>query len=260
MRNVAGIYLITVRRPDGAPLYYVGQSHGMARRVRDHMSALRRGKHVNPYMQSAYAKYGEIAFYSFELEECEPDGLDAVEQWWLDEMVGHGRVLNLGLAATSGMRGRRHTDATRAVMSAKKAGWTPSAALLDAARKANVGRVMSSESSEKKSAAQKGRVLSDAHRAKLSRAKSGKPQAQAHRDAISKSLMGEKHPLFGVRGANHPLSKPIEGVHVETGALIRFASTRDAEKDGFSSSCISQVCNGKLKTHKRYTWRFAGVT
>lgn len=52
------------------------------------------------------------------------------------------------------------------------------------------------------------------------------------------------------------LSKPVLGTCVETGKNISYPSAKSAEQDGFYSSNVIRCCNGQLKTHHGYTWKY----
>ena len=67
------------------------------------------------------------------------------------------------------------------------------------------------------------------------------------------------HPLKGVKGKDHPRSKPVEGLI--DGKWIRFAGAAEAQREmGIHHSSIAQVCNGKYKTAGGYKWRYAKST
>ena len=52
------------------------------------------------------------------------------------------------------------------------------------------------------------------------------------------------------------LSKQV-GAFNKNGELVMvFQSTIEAQRNGFHSGCISMCCNGKLKTHRGYTWKY----
>lgn len=55
---------------------------------------------------------------------------------------------------------------------------------------------------------------------------------------------------------NKKLSKPVFGIHVETGEKITFPSMMEAGRNGFVQSAISLCCNGKKEEHKNYKWKF----
>ena len=42
---------------------YIGQTNDPEQRKRAHFGGLKRNKHENPYLQSAWNKYGEDSFY-----------------------------------------------------------------------------------------------------------------------------------------------------------------------------------------------------
>ena len=51
--------------------------------------------------------------------------------------------------------------------------------------------------------------------------------------------------------------KKIKGTHLDTGEILIFNSTMDAERlGGFHHNAISKVCLGKAKHHKRFVWEF----
>lgn len=52
-------------------------------------------------------------------------------------------------------------------------------------------------------------------------------------------------------------SMPVVGTNIETGIEIRFASTSEAQKNGFNSGNISLCCRGERKQHKGYIWEYA---
>lgn len=57
--------------------------------------------------------------------------------------------------------------------------------------------------------------------------------------------------------ASKSLEKPILKISIETGKVLkRYPSKKDAAKDGFNSSCLSQCANGKIKTSGGFIWRW----
>ena len=130
--------------------FYVGSAVNFSRRKSRHFSELRTGKHNNRILQSAWHKYGEQAFVFVVLEEVlDKSLLLATENKWLKEHVGAEYCYNIGVDATAPMlgmageksptwgrkrtkqeltaqnwTGKRHTDASRAKISAKLLGHT----------------------------------------------------------------------------------------------------------------------------------------
>ena len=83
---------------------------------------------------------------------------------------------------------------------------------------------------------------------------------------ISEAQKGEKNHMYGKHHSkeacrkirkNQPMIRPVEAIDHKTGLRVYyFESTRDAERAGFDHGNISKCCNGKLKTYKKYIWRF----
>ena len=51
------------------------------------------------------------------------------------------------------------------------------------------------------------------------------------------------------------LSKQV-GAFKDGELVIKFSSTQEAERNGFNSGNVSKCCNGKLKHHKGFEWRY----
>lgn len=98
---------------------YIGSSQDIPRRWRKHREALRRGAHGNSRLQRAWDKYGENAFVFEVLLACPPNNLLTQEQMYIDSGMC-GQCYNLAPIAGAPMRGRKHSAATRAAMSAAK--------------------------------------------------------------------------------------------------------------------------------------------
>lgn len=97
---------------------YIGSSIDIDRRLRDHFTKLRCGKHVNIHLQRSFDKHGEGAFTKGVCEIVENvDNLLAREQVWLDS---HGDM-NIALKAGSTL-GWKASDETRLKMSEARSG------------------------------------------------------------------------------------------------------------------------------------------
>ena len=57
--------------------------------------------------------------------------------------------------------------------------------------------------------------------------------------------------------ANRRNGKPVIGKSLHSGELIFLECLRDSRLHGFIPGSVSCCCNGKRKTHKGYTFRFA---
>ena len=70
----------------------------------------------------------------------------------------------------------------------------------------------------------------------------------------------DKYYLDKKEGRNNKISKYVIGTNIKTGDQIEFYSASEASRNGFNRSNISLCCNGKLKTHKKHTWKFKKIT
>ena len=187
---------------------YVGSAVNLRKRWNNHRSYLRKNKHENQHLQSAWNKYGEAAFL-FEVIEYVADAslLIVAEQDWIDTCSPEYNICrvagsHLGMKhspetlakLSAASLGRKHTPETRAKMSAgllgntRNLGKKRSPATRAKISAANLGKKRSPETLVKISAAKKGKStwnkgknLTPEHRAKLSAAKLGGKQSPEHR-------------------------------------------------------------------------------
>lgn len=229
MAHTAGIYLITLLKPDGSAVVYVGQSNDCRRRELEHFGDLRRGVHHNTKMQRAFSKYGREAFTFEIVEQCRIEELSAREGLWLERLAGRPGSFNIAVDPDAPARGIRRSEETRRRMSAAK-----------------TGRRHSAESRK---------LIGDVQRGR----KNGPcPPERARK--IAEAQRGAKNHSYGKTGIAHHRSKPVIATNIETGAETIFGSSLEAQRAGFSQVSISGVCNGKWRTHRGHTWRFATPT
>lgn len=79
---------------------YVGSSKNLLDRYKFHFSTLKNNKHENPYLQSAYNKYGRKNFIYEIIEFCEQEQRFNVEQYWIDKFYGNN-CYNINKDATN---------------------------------------------------------------------------------------------------------------------------------------------------------------
>lgn len=221
---VSGIYLISIIRPGRLPLYYVGQTIQMNRRMVYHRKTLKAGRHDNDHLQKAYNKYGIGSLLIEILELCSSAVIDDVEQWWLDEMHGHERVMNIAKNATSPNRGRTFGPETRA----------------------------------KVSKALQQRVVTDSARAATSLRMLGSIMSDEQKKKISNTKLARAGSYVKQIGARHHRSIPVEGTCIATGAVVSFESGGQAKAAGFDGSAVMKACRGIIPAFKGYRWRFSG--
>lgn len=209
-----GVYAITT--PDGAT--YVGSASNVQRRVAQHFSRLRAGKHTNESLSAAAAAHGLGALSTMLVECCDPGDLLNVEQKWINLLApslnrthcARSPMYDPGVARKVGdaLRGRSVRPEWRAAISATKAG----------------------------------RTLSASHRAAISRAQVGVRKPEEFRARLASAKRKPVKQLCPETG----------------NVVASFASAKDASvATGATRSRISNCCNGKSMHAAGYAWRFA---
>jgi group I intron endonuclease len=91
---------------------YIGSTNVLKRRKNEHFNKLRKNRHVNLYLQSAWNKYGEQNF-SFDVIECIniQDDLLKREQYWIDKFKSNNRKYGYNYCEVAGTTlGYHHTE------------------------------------------------------------------------------------------------------------------------------------------------------
>lgn len=110
MDNNVGIYLISCLENDKV---YVGSSGGVKGRLDYHKRQLRRNKHYNIKLQSAFNKYGEY-FFSFEhYEHCSIEKLEKREDYWINAFDAIESGFNVAIDTSCPTRGINKPDSWR---------------------------------------------------------------------------------------------------------------------------------------------------
>ena len=79
---MTGVYKIINKQ---SKKFYIGSSVDIQKRWHNHLYALRKGKHPNPHLQSAWVKYGHDCFIFSVLEKTSKEELTEREQYWLEK-------------------------------------------------------------------------------------------------------------------------------------------------------------------------------
>lgn len=109
--QTSGIYKITCI-PNSK--VYVGSAVNLAKRYREHWSALRSTRHRNRRLQNAWDKYGEAGFVFEVIELVLVSFLLEREQFWIDKLDSAGRKKGLNLSPTAGSAlGVKYSDEAR---------------------------------------------------------------------------------------------------------------------------------------------------
>lgn len=173
----SGIYAIVCKLNGMA---YIGSTKDFNFRAQRHVSDLRRKRHYNPHLQSAWDKYGEENFDFIILEYIDDlSVLEEKEQYWITEYAKTIELYNYSPVAVCSIRGRpipqyvrekisrshlgmKHTDEQRRKISESNKGkpgpW--------------LGKKRPEETRKKISAARMGHTVSDTVRQKVSEANS----------------------------------------------------------------------------------------
>jgi group I intron endonuclease len=113
----SGIYAI-VNRVTGHR--YVGQTKHLRRREREHFKALAEGAHHCQRLQRAFEKYGRDAFSFEAIERVPVEGLDEIEQGYLDAGFAAGTLYNTATCAEAPARGVKRSPELCAANGARK--------------------------------------------------------------------------------------------------------------------------------------------
>lgn len=74
---------------------YVGSTNNFRHRFSSHKCLLRKNKHPNKHLQSAWSKYGEESFQFEVIEGCEQNKLIEREQHYIDNLKPHYNKLSI---------------------------------------------------------------------------------------------------------------------------------------------------------------------
>ncbi len=226
MKKHAGVYAIV--NLINNKMYIGSTTRSLRIRWYGHKCDLKRNKHSNRHLQSAWNKYGSKNFVFKILDECRIDDCTDCEQMWIDKFrsINKSMVYNIRKFAENNT-GFKHSEKSRIKMSkaqigrklsperkAKISGWkhTPQARLKIS--KAGIGRKHTKEAIAKMSKRFKGKPLSAEHRANLSKAQRGRKHTPETRAKMSKSQKGRPSPM---KGRHHSpetklkLSKALRG-------------------------------------------------
>ena len=256
--KICGIYMIKNKINGNI---YIGQAADIYERWKEHISLLRRGKHVNNHLQRAWNKYGSDNFEFSIVEECSENALNDREICWISEYDSYHNGYNQTLGG-GGVRGFKHDEETKQRISESlkgenapwygkqrseetkvKVGQASKERWSNSENHPMYGKHHTEESKEKMSKSHKGKTLTDEHKAKLSKASSGEnnPMYGVH-------LYGEDNPNFGnhkLAGENNPRCRAVYCYELNE----YFWGAKDAaNKYGFSKTGITECCRHRQQT------------
>ena len=112
---VSGIYrIINVATNKG----YIGSSVDIRRRLKEHFSDLRGGRHSNPYLQASFNLHGESSFVFEIIEVCSREYMQERETYWIHEY--HSYVTDNGYNIEAPYRGPVLDETRRKISEANK--------------------------------------------------------------------------------------------------------------------------------------------
>ena len=120
--KTSGIYAIV---NEVARKVYLGQTRNLRKRILEHQRLLELNRHPNPHLQNAFNKYGRDSFRYDVVVMCDdPDDLDEFETPFLNGTATYDLMptYNIAKAPTAVMTGRKHSEATKAMMSRNRKG------------------------------------------------------------------------------------------------------------------------------------------
>lgn len=243
-----GIYAIT--SPSGKQ--YIGQAKSFKYRWSVHLRHLRRGKHHCKPLQYAYEKYGEKSMIFSKIAIVPEEQLNLREQEQFEER-NRDSLYNVSVFAGAPMRGRKHTDKAKAAITAAQKGMkrTPE----HRAKMSLAALKMTPEHKLAISAAKKGKPRPQTVIEALKKANLGRVHTIETRRKMSAAHAGiPKSPEHCLK-----LSTPV--LCIETGQVfgsmtlaaewLRAKGFINAGNDG-----ISRVCSGKRASTYGYRWSY----
>ena len=114
MSKKSGIYKITCSANGKV---YVGSAVNLAKRRREHFSALRSNRHHNIHLQRAFDKHKEESFEFVVLLECDRENLLLEEERQIEEHDSFTNGFNLVPTPTQGNRGMKMSEESKRKMS-----------------------------------------------------------------------------------------------------------------------------------------------
>jgi len=220
---------------------YVGSAKKFRQRWLEHLSMLRRGKHHSPHLQRSWAKYGPDSFCFEVIEACDIAELVAREQIYLDSM---SPAYNVCRAAGSSL-GRILSSDTKAKISAAHLGRKQQERSSEWRQRIGVAHAGRQKSPEHMAAFQAGRaiqVYTEERRAKVSSS-----LALSYASGKRERKKSEAH-KFAIGLAFAKLTddqvRQIRKMKLE-GATCKELAAQFASNAG----TISEICN-----RKRYQW------
>jgi group I intron endonuclease len=233
LKLVSGIYAIICTESNKL---YVGKSINLYKRLIEHRTRLRHGKHSNQYLQRSWNKYKEQSFTYCILERCIEEELPSKESRYMKLLESCGKGFNLNIETESGTRLSEITKEKLRII--------------------NLGKLHSDEAKAKISNSHKGVSKSKEHRQNIAKGKLGLKYAD-DREAWNKGL---KYNLVNKPNNNITLNRKDQSkttLMYKNNILVgEFKNYKDIQEQypGLSQSGISRNARGLSEKYKGYTF------
>ena len=258
--QICGIYMIKNKVNGNV---YIGQAVDIYERRKEHISLLRRGRHINNHLQRAWNKYGEDNFEFSIVEECDENALNDREIYWIAEYGSYHNGYNQTLGG-GGVRGFKHDEETKQRISeslkGENAPWYGKQRSEET--KAKIGQASKERWTDEfrayMSSINTGRIPSEETKLKMSESQK-KNWTDERRAEFSEKFSGEGNPMYGVRffgednpnygnhklaGENNPNCRSVYCPELDE---TFWGAQEASDKYHISRSSISQCCSGKKK-------------
>lgn len=172
--------------------YYVGSCSsklGLGYRMHRHIQDLFKNRHHSIKLQNSWDKHGPCAFVFKIIELCDSKDCIKREQYWMDKLNSVNNGYNVAPNAGSNLGCSRSQEAIQKTVSALRGVKRPQH-VIDAVRRATVGRKDTPEQRERKSVAHKGREITWGD--KISATRKGKPLSEEHKQALAEAAKNRK--------------------------------------------------------------------
>lgn len=263
MLKKCGIYKITNLVNEK---FYIGSSNNLAKRRREHLWSLRKGNHVNDYLQKSFNKYGEECF-KFEVIEYidNQEDLLSIEQIYLDNTNACDRNIGYNIneyAVGGGLIGENNPNFGKPMPQETK----------EKIRQTMLGVKYSKERCLNMSKNRKGKCVGEANW-NFGRMKT-EEEKQKQSTNMKGRYVGENNPMYGKKlskdaiekmrkskigktGEQCPNSVSIVQLTKDNNYINKFSAMQEAQRQtGIWASNIQKCCIGQLKSSGGFKWMY----
>lgn len=97
----------------------------------------------------------------------------------------------------------------------------------------------------------------DKRRKGISKSNKGKKKSNEHIENIRKAKLGNKNPMYGKTGSNHPNSKKVFQYNLDNNFIKEWENAKQASKKlNINYASINNCCRGKQNTAGKFIWKY----